>query len=210
MSPAQALLIRWTTGASVTRAQCSSVVVRCEGLAGALPMSWPPPMSSNISTSAGPMPNSAHSQAFGGTTSSGWLERNERPAPAHLTGPPRQRHKTAVRHLRLRGLQHLARRCSARAVLRACRCRPRPQVPAVRQQIHQLAELLRSGNGQTLSALIVAAQHDQVRRAAIGQRWMAQRRRRGLKRTWAAVKARECVDGLRVVSVPEALYTSSV
>ena len=83
-------------------------------------------------------------------------------------------------------------------------------MPAVRQQINQLAELLRSPNGQTLSALIVVARHDQVLRAVIGQRWMAQRRRRGLKRTWAAVKTRERVDGLRVVSVPEALYTSSV
>jgi AcrR family transcriptional regulator len=76
-----------------------------------------------------------------------------------------------------------------------------------RQQIHQLADLLRSPNGHALSALIAAARHDDVLRAAIGQRWVAPRRVWGLERMQAAVKAEECVDGLRVASALEVLYS---
>lgn len=76
-----------------------------------------------------------------------------------------------------------------------------------RQQIHQLADLLRSPNGQALSALIAAARHDEVLRAAIGQRWVAPRRVWGMERMQAAVKAHECVEGLRVSSALEVLYS---
>jgi AcrR family transcriptional regulator len=76
-----------------------------------------------------------------------------------------------------------------------------------RQQIHQLADLLRSPNGQALSALIAAARHDDVLRAAIGQRWVLPRRAWGLARMEAAVTAGECVDGLRVASALEVLYS---
>jgi AcrR family transcriptional regulator len=76
-----------------------------------------------------------------------------------------------------------------------------------RQQIHQLADLLRSPNGQALSALISAARHDEALRTAIGQRWVAPRRVWGMERLQAAVDAMECVDGLRVASALEVLYS---
>jgi AcrR family transcriptional regulator len=76
-----------------------------------------------------------------------------------------------------------------------------------RQQIHQLADLLRSPKGQALSALIAAARHDEVLREAIGQRWVAPRRVWGAQRMQKAVTAGECTEGLRVASALEVLYS---
>jgi AcrR family transcriptional regulator len=76
-----------------------------------------------------------------------------------------------------------------------------------RQQIHQLADLLRSPQGEALSALIAAARDDELLRSAIGGRWVAPRRAWGVQRMKAAVKAGECVAGLSVASALELLYS---
>lgn len=72
--------------------------------------------------------------------------------------------------------------------------------------MHQLADLLRSRDGQALSALIAATRHDEVLRSAIGQRSVAPLRVWDLDRMQAAVKAAECVDGLRAASA-QVLYS---
>lgn len=76
-----------------------------------------------------------------------------------------------------------------------------------RQQIHQLADLLRSPQGQALAALIAAARDDELLRTAIGGRWIAPRRAWGVRRMQAAVQSGECAAGLRIASALELLYS---
>jgi AcrR family transcriptional regulator len=76
-----------------------------------------------------------------------------------------------------------------------------------RQQIQQLAFLLRGKSGQAMSGMIMGAQYDPVLKEAIIGRWVAPRRQWGRARMERAVAEGECVDGLDINRALEVLYS---
>lgn len=76
-----------------------------------------------------------------------------------------------------------------------------------RQQIRQLATLLRGNSGQAMAAMIAAARVDPVLRHAMATRWVAPRRKWGLERLQAAIAANECVPHLNPAAALELLYS---
>jgi len=76
-----------------------------------------------------------------------------------------------------------------------------------RQQIQQLAALLRSERGAVLSALIIGARTDQELADAIGQRWVRPRQQWGIARLQQAIQDGECVEDLHILSALDALYS---
>ena len=77
---------------------------------------------------------------------------------------------------------------------------------AFRQQLTQLARVLRGGHGQLLAELIIGSRVDEDLRAAIAERWLRPRQRWGRERMERAVAGGECVPGLQVGAALDALY----
>ncbi len=76
-----------------------------------------------------------------------------------------------------------------------------------RQQIQQLATLLRGSTGAAMIAMIVGARTDQVLRQAIFGRWIAPRKRWGKERMLRAIAEGECVEGLNPDAALELMYS---
>lgn len=75
-----------------------------------------------------------------------------------------------------------------------------------RQQIHQLADLLRSPVGAAMVGMVAGSRADPDLAGALAERWVAPRRRWGALRLERAVAAGECVAGLDVDAALAALY----
>jgi AcrR family transcriptional regulator len=76
-----------------------------------------------------------------------------------------------------------------------------------RQQIRQLAALLRGPLGQAMASMIEGSRHDAVLRAALGNRWVGPRRRWGMQRLQRAIEQGECLPGLNPDAALEVMYS---
>ncbi|MBC7924539.1 MAG: TetR/AcrR family transcriptional regulator [Bryobacteraceae bacterium] len=76
-----------------------------------------------------------------------------------------------------------------------------------RQQIQQLAKLLRSERGEVLAALIIGSRTDKDLVESIQQYWVRPRKEWGFARMMRAITEGECVAELNVPCALESLYT---
>jgi len=76
-----------------------------------------------------------------------------------------------------------------------------------RQQIQQLAAVLRGPSGRAMATLIEASRTDLMLRDALATRWIAPRRRWGQERMQLAIDSGQCVEGLDATAALEVLYS---
>lgn len=76
-----------------------------------------------------------------------------------------------------------------------------------RQQIQQLATLLRGKRGEAMAAMLAAARTDETLQTALQSRWLTPRRAWGQKRMTQAIAAGECKPGVVTSHALELLYS---
>jgi AcrR family transcriptional regulator len=76
-----------------------------------------------------------------------------------------------------------------------------------RQQIQELAALLRGSVGEAMIAMLAGARHDPILSQVLGSRWLAPRRHWGKERLLRAIADGECIDGLNPDAALEVMYS---
>lgn len=74
------------------------------------------------------------------------------------------------------------------------------------QQIMQLADFLRDGNGRALAAMVSGGRTDPVLAVALGERWLNPRRKWGMERMQRAIDTNQCKKEVSVQAALSLMY----